>query len=183
MDKFYPGQAAVGNMHYAPNSQGDYDWANEKHVTTSWVDWAKNYPKLQGETTRSNKSTWLKAGEHNGRAHHKWWFSMLPHAKGRDADGYSHNWWTYLASIDWVDTLEIQPVDNLVIGHSRGLRITGIFRSTRKADISHDVVLISSDPKVIRIVGQSIHGASEGTATITAKRDGRQVSIDVTVRP
>ena len=107
---------------------------------------------------------------------------MLPHAKGRDADGYSHNWWTYLASIDWVDTLEIQPVEDLVIGHPQRLRITGIFRSTKEADISNDVVLTSSDPKVIRIVGQTIYGVSEGTATVTAKRDGRQVSIDVTAR-
>jgi len=183
VDKFYPAQAAVGNMHYAPNSQGDYDWANEQYVTSACVDWAKNYPKLKGETMRCNKPTWLKPGEHNGHAHHKWWFSMIPHAPGRDADGFSHNWWTYLASIDWVDTLKMQPVEDLVLGQSQCLRITGIFKSTKKADISNDVVLTSSDPKIIRIEGQSIHAVSPGTATITAKRDGRQGSIDVTVRP
>ncbi|NQV32686.1 MAG: Ig-like domain-containing protein [Phycisphaeraceae bacterium] len=182
VDKFYPGQAAVGNMHYAPNSHGDYDWANETYVITSWVDWANNYPDLQGQTIVSNKTTWLKTGEQNGRAHHKWWFSMLPHAKGRDVDGYSHNWWTYLGPIDWVDTVEIQPVKKLVIGQFEVLSIKGIFRSTQEADISNDVVLTSSNPKVIRIVGQAIQGVSEGTATITAKRDGRQASIDVTAR-
>ena len=181
VDRFYPGQAAVGNMHYAPNSQGDYDWANEKYVTTSWVDWANNYPNLKGERIVSNKTTWLRSGEHNGRAHHKWWFSMLPHAAGRDADGYSHNWWTYLRSIDWVDTVNIQPVKTLAIGQSKRLSITGIYRSTKQADISNDVVLTSSNPKVIRIVGQAIQGVSEGTAAITAKRDGRQASIDVTL--
>jgi hypothetical protein len=180
VDKFYPGQAAVGNMHYAPNSLRDYDWANANDVTTSWVDWANNYPNLQGDTTVSNKTAWLKTGEQNGRANHKWWFSMLPHAKGRDANGYSHNWWSYLGSIDWVDTLEMQPVENLVIGQSQRLSIKGIFRSTKEADISDDVILTSSNPDVIRIAGQAIYGVSEGTATITEKRDGRQVSIDLT---
>jgi hypothetical protein len=108
---------------------------------------------------------------------------MIPHASGRDADGFSHNWWTYLTSIDWVDTLEIQPVENLSVGYSQGLSITGIFRSTRKADISHDVVLTSSNPKVLRITAHTLHGVSPGTASISAKRDGRQGSIDVTVSP
>jgi len=181
-DRFYPGQAAVGNMHYAPNSHGDYDWANETCVVTSWVDWANNYPDMKGERIVSNKTTWLKSGEQNGRAHHKWWFSMLPHGAGRDADGYSHNWWTYLRFIDWVDTLEIRPVTKLVIGRSEVLSIKGTFRSTKQADISNDVVLTSSNPKVVRIVGRAILGVSKGTATITAKRDGRQASIDVRVR-
>jgi len=92
-DKIAPGYAACGNVHFAPNSDSDYDWGNRSKVYSSWKDWLNNYPDLKGEKKLVNAASW---GNGNTAAHHKWWFSCIPHVKGvnRTTDAYN-NWWIY----------------------------------------------------------------------------------------
>ena len=56
-DKIAPGQAAVGSVHYAPNSENDYDWGNRRYVLSSADDWL-NFPNLTGEKRLMNTSDW-----------------------------------------------------------------------------------------------------------------------------
>jgi hypothetical protein len=86
-----PGQAEVGWMHYAPNSERDYDWGNKRKVLSRWHTWA-HFPDLKGEPRTVDCSDW---GDGDIRLHHKWWFKLLPHITGSD-NGISYNWWQYV---------------------------------------------------------------------------------------
>ena len=86
-----PGQAACGNVHFAPNSLRDYDWGNTRKVHSTCDDWL-NFPNLTGEGRMVNCSDW---GRGDIRAHHKWWFERFPCVVG-ETNGISHNWWEYV---------------------------------------------------------------------------------------
>jgi hypothetical protein len=91
-DKVAPGQAACGNVHFAPNSQGDYDWGHKAFVPSTCDDWL-DYPTLAGRKRLVTADDW---GGGNIRAHHNWWFRHLPRSPGR-TDGKLNNWWAYVA--------------------------------------------------------------------------------------
>ena len=50
-DKTHPGRAECGNVHFAPNSQRDYDWGNHRTVMSNCDDWL-HYPDLTGDRFR-----------------------------------------------------------------------------------------------------------------------------------
>jgi hypothetical protein len=87
----HPGQAEVGNVHYAPNSIRDYDWGNSSYVYSSCDNWYR-YPDLSGAPRRVNCSEW---GNGDTRLHHLWWLRHFPHVDG-SSEGFSHNWWEYV---------------------------------------------------------------------------------------
>lgn len=90
----------AGMVHYSPNSDSDYDWENATPVKSYYKDFINNYPNI-GETVTdfSPYSTYLPAND-SMTAHHEWWLSLMPHFTGRDAQGYSNNWWDYLCAYD-----------------------------------------------------------------------------------
>jgi hypothetical protein len=93
-DKITPGQAQVGNVHFAPNSERDYDWGNRRMVASKCDDWL-NFPHLKGITRMVNCSEW---GNGDIRFHHKWWLSHLPKVEG-STSGVSNNWWEYFIEL------------------------------------------------------------------------------------
>jgi hypothetical protein len=95
-DKVAPGNAACGNVHFAPNSERDYDWGNKRFVWSTCDDWL-NYPALTGKKRLVNCDEW---GGGDIRAHHKWWLSHLPKAKGIAPDGKLANWWKYVVDFN-----------------------------------------------------------------------------------
>ncbi len=94
-DKVAPGRAGCGWMHYAPNSDRDYDWGNQRVVWSTCDDWL-NYPHLTGQRRQVNCEEW---GNGDIRAHHRWWLQHLPRAAGR-SDGKLNNWWAYLVDFN-----------------------------------------------------------------------------------
>lgn len=90
-DKVAPGKAAVGNIHFAPNSTKDYEWGNKTPVMSTADDWL-DYPNLTGKQRLMTAADW---GNGEIRAHHKWWFHRLPKAPGKGPDGKQANWWKY----------------------------------------------------------------------------------------
>jgi len=90
-DQIAPGKAGIGTIHYAPNSNRDYDWNNPRRVSSNCHDWY-NYPKFQNDIRQVNADEW---GNGDIRAHHKWWLKHLPKAAGRTG-GVANNWWQYL---------------------------------------------------------------------------------------
>ncbi len=91
-DKIAPGRANCGNVHFAPNSDKDYDWGNPRYVRSNCDDWY-NFPNFKGIIREVNCEEW---GNGDMREHHKWWFKHIPRAKGQQ-NGIYHHWWYYLA--------------------------------------------------------------------------------------
>lgn len=91
-DKVAPGKAAAGNVHFAPNSERDYDWGNRRPVLSTADDWL-NYPHLTGTARTMTSADW---GGGDIRLHHKWWLTRLPKAPGKGPDGAQANWWKYV---------------------------------------------------------------------------------------
>jgi hypothetical protein len=90
-DKTSPGQAECGNVHFAPNSDRDYDWGNPRPVPSTCDDWL-TYPNLPGVARTVTAADW---GGGDMRLHHRWWLSHLPRVDGV-TDGVSNNWWSYV---------------------------------------------------------------------------------------
>ena len=90
-DKKSPNQAEVGNMHFAPNSESDYDWNNPRLVKSACDDWY-NFPAFQGLQRQVNAAEW---GSGDIRKHHVWWMKHIPHVAGR-MNGVHNNWWQYI---------------------------------------------------------------------------------------
>jgi len=88
----HPGQAALGNVHFAPNSERDYDWNNPSFVLSEADDWLLNFPNFKGTTRMVNSNEW---GNGDIRKHHIWWFKHFPKTIGRK-NGIHNNWWQYI---------------------------------------------------------------------------------------
>ncbi len=91
-EKTAPGKAALGNIHFAPNSQKDYDWNNPDLVSSECDDWLKNFPNFKGDIRTVTANEW---GNGDTREHHKWWFKHIPKVAGRKY-GIHNNWWQYI---------------------------------------------------------------------------------------
>ena len=99
-EKTAPGKAALGNIHFAPNSQRDYDWNNSSFVASECDDWLKNFPNFKGEVRTVTANEW---GNGDIRKHHIWWFRHLPKVTGRK-NGILNNWWQYVMDPNQVKT-------------------------------------------------------------------------------
>jgi hypothetical protein len=97
-EKTHPGQAEVGTVHFAPNSQRDYDWGNATPVATRCHTWG-SFPNLAGEAAVMTCQEW---GGGDIRSHHRWWFRLIPHAQG-ETNGISNNWWEYIVDPNRVE--------------------------------------------------------------------------------
>ena len=91
-DKISPGNAALGNVHFAPNSQQDYDWNNASTVISECDDWLYHFPNFKGVKRAVTASDW---GNGDTRKHHRWWLNHLPKTAGR-RNGIHNNWWQYI---------------------------------------------------------------------------------------
>jgi hypothetical protein len=98
-DMVHPGRSEVGNVHFAPNSERDYDWGNRRMVQSNCDDWY-NYPDFTFESRSVNCAEW---GNGDIRLHHMWWFKHFPHLDG-EIGGISHNWWDYVLDLGAVST-------------------------------------------------------------------------------
>jgi hypothetical protein len=90
-DKQNPGQSECGTVHFAPNSERDYDWKNQRFVASKCDDWY-NFPNFTGATRQVNCADW---GNGDIRQHHLWWLDHFPRVSGR-LNGIVNNWWQYV---------------------------------------------------------------------------------------
>ena len=87
----HPGQAEVGNIHFPPNAEADYDRSNMRVVRSNCDDWYQ-FPYLTGDRFRNISSReWSSVP----RLYYLWWMRHLPHVEGA-CDGVSLNWWRYV---------------------------------------------------------------------------------------
>jgi len=93
-EKTHPGKAALGNVHFAPNSVRDYDWNNPSTVQSECDDWLYNFPDFKGAIREVTATEW---GNGDIRQHHVWWMKHFPKTMGRK-NGIHNNWWQYIAN-------------------------------------------------------------------------------------
>lgn len=86
-----PGKAQVGNIHFPPNAESDYDYNNPRKVLSNCYDWY-NFPVFRGDVRGVNADEW---GNGDMRILHKWWLKHLPKVAGRTS-GVVNNWWQYV---------------------------------------------------------------------------------------
>ncbi len=96
-EKSHPGQAECGSIHFAPNSQSDYDWNNPTPVQSRCDDWY-NFPTFKGVVKTVTAAEW---GSGDMREHHRWWLNHLPKTAGR-SNGVANNWWQYVMDVNRV---------------------------------------------------------------------------------
>ncbi|OGO25289.1 MAG: hypothetical protein A2Y54_02990 [Chloroflexi bacterium RBG_16_51_16] len=99
-EKIAPGQAACGTIHFAPNSQRDYDWNNPTPVRSESYDWLLNFPEFKGDVRMIGSTEW---GSGDIRAHHLWWLNHFPRVAGR-RNGIHNNWWQVVGDPNMVKT-------------------------------------------------------------------------------
>ena len=182
-DKVLPEKAVAGNVHFAPNSQNDYDWGNKEKVWSAWRDWRDNYPHLKGEKELVDTTVW---GNGDNLAHKTWWFSCFPHFIGRDEKGYSHNWWEYYQNFVHTAKLEItldgKPVDGAFAvekGKTYDIKVFATLTDRSRIDVTNDcIIVIGKDGNdkpyfAIDTEAQKLTGLISTTAAkLTVWRDG-----------
>ncbi|MGH2523723.1 MAG: hypothetical protein ACRDH2_14560 [Anaerolineales bacterium] len=94
-DKTHPGRAECGNVHFAPNSERDYDWGNRRPVLSRCDAWL-SFPDLARAARSVDCREW---GNGDIRLHHLWWFHHFPHVAGA-TNGVSNNWWEYVIEVN-----------------------------------------------------------------------------------
>ena len=97
-DKIAPGKSNCCNVHFAPNSEKDYDWGNTRYVQSNCDDWY-NFPNFKGITRKVNCEEW---GNGDMREQYKWWLKHIPLANGQ-INGIYNNWWYYLSNPNFMD--------------------------------------------------------------------------------
>jgi hypothetical protein len=90
-DKAAPGKAQLGNIHFPPNGERDYDYNNPRKVLSNCYDWY-NFPDFKNDIREVSADEW---GNGDMRILHKWWFKHLPKVAGR-TNGVANNWWQYI---------------------------------------------------------------------------------------
>jgi hypothetical protein len=83
-----------GNVHYPPNGLSDYDYGNQRFVSSDCDDWL-NYPNRTNTYKTINCEEWGCSGH----GYHWWWLYRLPHAAGT-TNGYLNDWWRYVVDYD-----------------------------------------------------------------------------------
>lgn len=92
-DKVDAGKAHIGNIHFPPNAQADYDWKNSLIVPTHADGW-KNYPDIYSAAPRQVD---CKEWQCSHLGYMCWWYRHIPHFKGiNKKDGHLNNWWRYV---------------------------------------------------------------------------------------
>ena len=180
VDKHFPGDAAVGNVHYAPNSQSDYQWNDKTEVYSTWQDWRDNYPNLTGEKKLSNSNDW---GNGNNLTHKAWWFSCFPHVTGRDEEGYSHNWWIYYQNFVHTSQLELYingtKISNsfpITQGQTYDLKVMATLTDRTVIDVTDDCVIESNSDYSIDTSAKKLTALkSSDVADISVWRDGKNL--------
>jgi hypothetical protein len=93
-----PEMAHCGNIHYPPNGESDYDYANPRYVTSYCDNW-KRYPLLLNQTRSVNCDEWSYYGGDYQRGFLLWWYNHLPRFEGV-YEGVLNNWWHYIVDYE-----------------------------------------------------------------------------------
>jgi len=179
----------LGNVHFPPNTVTSYDYTNNTKVLSNWKDWRDNYPNLKGVYEMTDSSAWLNeqatiGAQYPDRLHMRWWFKSMPHLVGRNEEGFLHNWWKYISTMDYVQDI-VPSNDSLTIKLGKNSNLleytcyyksgdSKLFRTNKEAKVQDDSILEIS-PKG-ELIGKRI-----GSTYVKIWKDGKNCTITINV--
>ncbi len=186
------GYAGVGNMHYAPNSTKDYDWNNQNNIIYSKSNEWSNYPNITNKPSLDTFSPSVYMNKEisgtysEGRYHHIWWFSLLPHHNSYTKDGYYNNWWNYYANNTYVVEITSSQSEYNYHINDKIDNITFILKnrdnSIESVSLKYDNNVIISDMNLFKIDNDgNLYASKSGTSDIKFFRDGISVNVKITI--
>lgn len=189
----------LGLVHFSPNSTKDYEWNSDTPVSSSYPDFKNNATTTFTASSAylGQLGNWFDTSSPDFRfsskdcvAHHMWWFSAMPHFKGRDADGYSKNWWEYIYAADYVNSLSaVAPFANnkltLNVGDEADLAFVANYysgKAIQHSASSTDAPIYVDTQGAFEYQNGHIRAVASGQGAITVKYDGRVLNLTVVVK-
>jgi hypothetical protein len=121
------------------------------------------------------------------RLHLRWWFSLMPHVTGYTNDGYSNNWWDYLYLSDFITNIQTDTKNYTYnVGDSiDNIKIRLDYKSLKSENITinnYENNMIFSNQELFSIDSNGkIVAASKGSSTLKYYRDGKSVTLNITI--
>lgn len=187
--------SGVGDVHFPFNGAYDYDYGNTAKVPTNWREW-ESYPELSGQFLPDNCNAWLdheinlRLSEEDDkdpdRLYMRFWFSLMPHIEGRNADGYARSWWRYLCSADQVRRLYDPSAKKITVraGDAVAVNCTVWWLSGKTNRLSRlpagENVRIEN-PEVLEFRNGCVYARAPGSSELLYCLDGQSVSYHITV--
>ncbi len=189
---------SVGNTHFPYNASSDYDYDNTTKVKTNYMEWV-NYPNVTGDTfVLSDNSNFIYSSinrsvlddqnqtKANDRLYQRFWFSLLPHIKGYTKDGYLNNWWKYLYSLDYVESIKSNDNTSISLEQNNIVNVDYdiIYHSNKKENfktiIEGNNVSISNK-NVLDFKDEILYSKGIGKSSVTIYYDGKSITYNVDV--
>ena len=178
-----------GMVHFSPNSTADYDWNNYTKVDY-YKDWknGKNKQKFTADEYMNLNSFFYYEGD-PCISHHRWWFYNMPYEDGRDKDGYYNNWWRYIFTPYYVESL--LPYSgysgssiNISVGDDIPVKFTVEDQGYNKYDsdtVQSSAPVEIKDKSIVSFKNGKIKALKKGNTSITVKLDGKTLIYNVNV--
>ena len=120
----------------------------------------------------------------NDRLYTRFWTSLFPHVTGYTSDGYSNNWWEYIANYDYVVNLESSnQVFN--VGNQLNIEINVEYYSNKqvtKTISKYEKNMHFADESLFEVDRNgNIYAKESGSTSLTYYLDGKSVTIPITI--
>jgi hypothetical protein len=154
-----------------------------------------NYPNLELKFKKSNSNAWLKFEENlkldssqnkdPDRLYLRFWLYLFPHIDGYTEDGYYNNWWKYIKSLDYVESMKSNINKELEIEKNKEVKIDyTIFYKSKKEERVKTVeegnnIHISGD--AIKFEDGKLIGNEYGESELVIFRDGKKITYKITI--
>ena len=190
---------SVGNVHFPYNGEWDYNYENQGNVNTNWREWI-NYPNISGNFQSDNCDGFLNH-EINNRLYNTWgectdpdrlymrfWLYLMPHITGYTEDGYLNNWWKYIYSLDFVDSITKNDSSSkqFTVGDKVSVNYTLNYASERTENLLEVLEgnnIQIGNTSVLNYINGKLYAVGAGTSTVKINFDGKNIIYNVTVEP
>ena len=199
---------SVGNTHFAFNGMQDYSYYDADRVVLSnykeWENYGNRFDAPGDNFEKASNNNYIhdkinqpilasnEETHSEDRLWQRFWFSHLPYSAGYGYDGHLNNWWKYLYSLDYVESLSATNTNiEAYEGDSVGIDVILKYRSGSAEGISdtkgtkyfgsRNVYI--QDNNILEVKDGVVYAAAQGTTKLTLYYDGLSIDYEITVKP
>ncbi|MCR5846750.1 MAG: S-layer homology domain-containing protein [Lachnospiraceae bacterium] len=177
-----------GMVHFSPNSERDYDWAND-NIVKYYKDWRNGSDIQEFSASECYLNDPLYSYNHDPCiSHHRWWFYNMPYEKGRDKEGYYNSWWRYIFTPDYVTHVlpENSYSDSKItikVGDKKTVPFILEYFTGQKVhtDSCESLAFVSVSNSNLSVEDGRICGKKAGKSKVTVKIDGKSLVYNVII--